>query len=64
VEGFVGGGLLTVLLGTLFTYAIVGVKYLTCPVEVNPGAVWNAFRIDVGCELADIFRSQEMEVGF
>lgn len=34
-EGFIGGGLITLLLGTVFTYYLM-TPYLVCPVQSNP----------------------------
>ena len=33
-EGFIGGGILTLFLGTLFVYFLM-VPYMVCPVELN-----------------------------
>ena len=34
-EGFVGGGIITLILGTLLTHFLVQKSYLVCPVECN-----------------------------
>jgi CDP-diglyceride synthetase len=34
-EGFLGGGLITLVVGTVFTYFLIS-PYLVCPIQVNP----------------------------
>ena len=60
VEGFVGGGLVTLALGTLISLQMV-TPYLACPVEVT--GHWSPlFSVDVGCQMHPVFVEKDIEV--
>ena len=76
-EGYIGGGILTVIIGTAFTALCVGYGYpsMTCPVKVNtkyfdptttddeqPNSTNSWFLSAPQCTLPDIFLSQSYQV--
>jgi len=56
-EGFIGGGLLTLLLGTTFTCYLT-VPYLVCPVQINPDYLSNVFHGDFSTSLFTVTQCQ------
>ncbi|XP_012261960.1 phosphatidate cytidylyltransferase, photoreceptor-specific isoform X2 [Athalia rosae] len=54
-EGFVGGGISTVILGLLMSYAICQYRYFVCPIEYSEALG----RMTMDCEPSYLFRPQE-----
>ena len=70
-EGFIGGGLITLLVGTLFTYCLM-TPYLVCPVQFNPDYVADLisqlrppsrplFQVSA-CQVSPVFRPRPLQV--
>ncbi len=61
-EGFVGGGIITVLLGTFLASYMV-TPYLICPVQVSATSnLWSPFTVDTDCTPNSVFIEREMQV--
>ncbi|XP_046748585.1 phosphatidate cytidylyltransferase, photoreceptor-specific isoform X1 [Diprion similis] len=54
-EGFVGGGISTVILGLLMSYVICQYRYFVCPIEYSEALG----RMTMDCEPSYLFRPQE-----
>ncbi|XP_011504257.1 PREDICTED: phosphatidate cytidylyltransferase, photoreceptor-specific isoform X2 [Ceratosolen solmsi marchali] len=54
-EGFVGGGISTVVLGLLISYAMSQYRYFVCPIEYSE----TLGRMTMECELSYLFKPQE-----
>jgi len=63
VEGFVGGGFLTVILGTYISYLLM-TPYLICPINIqNSGSFeLSLFNVDVTCKPNSVFALQEFKM--
>lgn len=59
-EGFVGGGISTVIFGVLFSYLLVQYQFFVCPLEYNE----DAGRMAMECEPSYLFRPQEYSLSF
>lgn len=59
-EGFVGGGISTVIFGVLFSYLLVQYQFFVCPIEYNE----EAGRMAMECEPSYLFRPQEYSLAF
>ena len=77
MEGYIGGGFLTVILGVAFTRLCVAYGYpsLLCPAEANQNYVSNMLSLDNGintaqqpflytpeCLISDVFSPQKYQV--
>nr|CAG4638393.1 EOG090X04NQ [Cyclestheria hislopi] len=54
-EGFIGGGLATILFGLALSYALCQFPYFVCPIEYNE----DVGRMTLDCEPSPLFRPQE-----
>ncbi|XP_043269613.1 phosphatidate cytidylyltransferase, photoreceptor-specific [Venturia canescens] len=54
-EGFIGGGISTVLLGLLMSYVLCQYRYFVCPIEYSEVLG----RMTMDCEPSSLFRPQE-----
>lgn len=54
-EGFIGGGIATVVFGVLFSYALCQYQYFVCPIAYSE----TEGRITLDCEPSYLFRPQE-----
>lgn len=54
-EGFVGGGIATVIFGVIFSYFFCQYKYFVCPVEYSE----KMGRMTIDCDPSPLFRPQE-----
>ena len=78
MEGYIGGGLLTVILGVAFTQfcVIYGYPSLICPAESNESFLSNLLKNNENdlsyqsllytseCKIPDVFRPQNYQVSF
>jgi phosphatidate cytidylyltransferase len=58
LEGFIGGGLLTVLLGTLFSHWLSLKPSMYCPVQIGQNAVLSV----PDCHPPPLFEQQQIQV--
>lgn len=63
VEGFVGGGLLTVIFGTYISYLLM-TPYLICPVKSQNSRSFEfrLFNVDTACEPNSVFTLKEVQI--
>ncbi|XP_015591716.1 phosphatidate cytidylyltransferase, photoreceptor-specific isoform X2 [Cephus cinctus] len=54
-EGFIGGGISTVILGLLMSYVMCQYRYFVCPIEYSEALG----RMTMDCEPSSLFRPQE-----
>jgi phosphatidate cytidylyltransferase len=54
-EGFIGGGIATVIFGVVFSYFLAQFQYFVCPIEYSE----TAGKIVLECEPSYLFRPQE-----
>lgn len=59
-EGFIGGGLSTVLFGIFFSQFLCQFQYFVCPIEYNEAEG----RMDMECQPSSIFRPAELVIQF
>lgn len=59
-EGFIGGGIATVIFGGIFSYFLSQYQFFTCPIEFNE----TAGRMTMECEASYLFRPQEYTLPF
>uniref|UniRef100_A0A336K0U6 Phosphatidate cytidylyltransferase n=1 Tax=Culicoides sonorensis TaxID=179676 RepID=A0A336K0U6_CULSO len=59
-EGFIGGGLATILFGLFFSHFLCQYHYFVCPIEYNDAEG----RMTMECEPSAIFRPQELIIQF
>lgn len=57
-EGFIGGGLATVVFGVLFSYFLCQFQYFVCPIAYSE----IAGKITYECERSSLFRPQEYTI--
>lgn len=57
-EGFIGGGVATVIFGLLFSYLLCQYPYFVCPVEFNE----EMGKVTLDCEPSPLYRPQEYNV--
>ena len=70
-EGFIGGGIITLILGTILTNYLVKSSYLICPVQSNPnfldnlihGEITNLFSV-IECQPKMVFQTSIITVSF
>ncbi|KAH0569197.1 phosphatidate cytidylyltransferase, photoreceptor-specific [Cotesia glomerata] len=54
-EGFIGGGISTVILGLMMSYVMCQYRYFVCPIEYSE----SLGRMTMDCEVSSLFRPQE-----
>lgn len=59
-EGFIGGGLATVVFGVVFSYFLSQYQFFICPIEYNE----QAGGMVMECEPSYLFRPQEYTLSF
>lgn len=59
-EGFIGGGVMTVLFGALLSYILSQYPYFVCPVDYTDDA---DKIVILECERDELFRNQPMDFG-
>ena len=71
-EGFIGGGIITLILGTILTNFLVKSSYLICPVQSNPyflenliqhGEITDLFSV-IECQPKMVFQTSIITVSF